>query len=141
MATIFTRILDGELPGRFLWRDDTVAAWLDIRPLAPGHSLVLPIAEIDHWSDMPVELATHVMEVAHAVANAQRRVFSPPRIGLMIVGFEVPHVHAHVFPATSMQTFDFKQANTNPDAVELDRQMHALRAALRAAGHARAVPS
>ncbi|HEX7094283.1 MAG TPA: HIT family protein [Acidimicrobiales bacterium] len=140
MATIFTRIINGEIPGRFLWRDDRAVAFLDVRPLSPGHSLVVPIAEIDLWTDLPVDDAAHLMRVAHAVGSAQRQVFDAPRVGLMIAGFEVPHVHLHVMPAHSMQQFDFRHANTSPDHAELDRHAEALRAALRAAGHGRFVP-
>ena len=73
--------------------------------------------------------------VSHAVANAQQLVFSPPRVGLMIAGFEVPHVHVHVFPTAGMANFDFAQADTSPDPTELDDYAIALKAALRAAGH------
>ena len=136
MASIFTRIINGEIPGRFVWRDEQAVAFLDLRPLAPGHCLVVPTLEIDRWTDLPGSVATHLMAVAHAVANAQQLVFSPPRVGLMIAGFEVPHVHIHVFPTTGMATFDFALANASPDPTELDTYAIALKAALRAAGHA-----
>ena len=61
MTTLFTRIIDGELPGRFVWRDDRCVAFLSINPLQPGHTLVVPIAEVDQWTDLPVELAEHLM--------------------------------------------------------------------------------
>ncbi len=136
MASIFTRIINGEIPGRFVWRDDTAVAFLDVRPLAPGHCLVVPVAEVDRWTDLDPATAAHCMTVAHAVANAQQLVFSPPRVGLMIAGFEVPHVHIHVFPTHGMANFDFAQADTSPDPAQLDHYATALRAALRAAGHA-----
>lgn len=135
MASIFTRIIDGEIPGRFVWRDDTAVAFLDVRPLSPGHCLVVPVAEIDRWTDLPAATAAHLMEVAHAVANAQQLVFGPPRVGLMIAGFEVPHVHIHIFPTAGMASFDFAQANTSPDPADLDTYEIALKAALRASGH------
>jgi diadenosine tetraphosphate (Ap4A) HIT family hydrolase len=135
VPTIFSRIIDGEIPGRFLWRDDRAVAFMDVRPLAPGHVLVVPIDEIDQWTDLDADTAAHLMCVAHAVGNAQRKVFAPPRIGLMIAGFEVPHVHIHVMPVSSMQQFDFSQADTSPDADQLDAQADALRAALRELGH------
>jgi histidine triad (HIT) family protein len=135
VPTIFTRIIDGEIPGRFVWRDDRAVAFLDVRPLSPGHALVVPIAEVDHWTDLPADLAAHLMTVAHAVGNAQRAAFDAPRVGLMIVGFEVPHVHIHVMPTRSMADFDFRNANTSPDQHELDANADALRRELRAAGH------
>lgn len=134
MPTIFSRIIDGEIPGRFLLRDSRAVAFLDVRPLAPGHALVVPIAEVDHWTDLAPDLAAHLMTMAHAVGNAQRAVFDSPRIGLMVAGFEVPHVHLHVMPVRSMANFDFAKANTSPDPGELDRQADQLRAALRDAG-------
>jgi histidine triad (HIT) family protein len=140
VPSIFTRIIDGEIPGRFVWRDEVAVAWLDIRPLTPGHALVVPIAEVDRWTDLPVVTATHAMAVAHAVANAQLRVWPAARAGLMIAGFEVPHVHLHVFPTDGMQNFDFRNANTNAAAEDLDRDMHQLRDALRALGHRATVP-
>ena len=139
--SLFTRIIDGELPGRFIWRDDTTVAWMDIRPLAPGHALIVPRTEIDRWTDLPVDVAAHCMTVAHHVANAQQDVWQPARVGLIIAGFEVPHVHVHVFPASGMAAFDFAKANTAPDAAALDADMHRLRAALRTRGHQRTVPS
>jgi histidine triad (HIT) family protein len=141
VPSIFTRIIDGEIPGRFIWRDDTVVAWIDIRPLAPGHSLVVPIAEIDRWTDLPVDTAAHAMRVAHAVANAQLTVWPAARAGLMIAGFEVPHVHVHVFPTDGMHNFDFRTANTNASADSLDDAMRRLREALRGLGHGAHVPN
>ena len=136
MPSIFTRIINGEIPGRFVWRDDHAVAFLDVRPLSPGHCLVVPIVEIDRWTDLTEPAATHLMRVAHAVANAQQLVFSPPRVGFMIAGFEVPHVHIHIFPTHAMTNFDFAQADTAPDPAQLDAYAVALRAALRAGGHA-----
>jgi histidine triad (HIT) family protein len=107
MASIFSRIIGGEIPGRFVWRDDQAVAFLDVRPLSPGHTLVVPITEVDQWTDLEPELAAHLVGISHAVGVAQRGVFAPERIGLVIAGFEVPHVHVHVFPAASMAVFDF----------------------------------
>lgn len=135
MPTIFTQIINGHVPGRFVWRDDHAVAFLDVRPLAPGHTLVVPRAEIDQWTDLPSDEAAHLMTVAHAIGNAQRAVFDAPRIGLMIAGFEVPHVHVHVMPVVSMANFDFAKADRSPDPRILDRHADELRAALRDAGH------
>jgi histidine triad (HIT) family protein len=135
VASIFTRIIKGDIPGRFIWRDERAVAFLDVRPLAPGHCLVVPVQEIDRWTDLDVETATHLMVVAHAVGKAQQLVFSPPRVGMMIAGFEVPHVHMHLFPTSSMARFDFAQADPNPDPATLDAHAVALRVALAAAGY------
>jgi histidine triad (HIT) family protein len=135
VSTIFSRIIAGEIPGRFLWRDDLAVAFLDVRPLAPGHTLVVPVAEVDHWTDLDPALAAHLTTIAHTIGNAQRRVFDAERIGLLVAGFEVPHVHLHVIPTRSMRDFDFSQANTSPDPAALDAQAEQLRAALRDLGH------
>ena len=135
MATIFSRIIDGEIPSRMLWADDLCVAFLDVRPLAPGHVLVVPREETDLWTDLAASTAAHLTEVAHAIGRAQRTVFPAARIGLMIAGFEVPHTHLHVVPIDSMAQLDFANADTTPDMGELDRQMEALRAALADAGH------
>ena len=107
MATIFTKIIDGELPGAFVYRDERSVAFLSINPLTTGHTLVVPIEEVDHWVDCPQSLRDHLMAVATAVAQAQMKVWSPQRIGLIVAGFEVPHLHLHVFPSWGMGDFDF----------------------------------
>jgi histidine triad (HIT) family protein len=135
VPTIFSRIIAGEIPGRFVWRDDRAVAFLDVRPLSPGHTLVVPIVEVDQWTDLDADTSTHLMRIAHAVGNAQMKVFAPLRIGLMIAGFEVPHVHIHVMPVSSMQQFDFARADRSPDPAALDAQAEALRDALREQGH------
>ena len=113
MSTIFTQILEREIPGHILWEDKKCFAFLDIRPLNRGHTLVVPIQEIDMWTDLPEETASHCMKVAKKIGEAQMKVFKPKRFGLMIAGFEVPHVHLHVIPINDMSNLDF--ANANPD--------------------------
>jgi histidine triad (HIT) family protein len=108
MTTLSSRILRGELPARFVWQDDLCAVFLSIAPLRPGHALVVPRAEVDHWIDLPADTAAHLMTVAHAIGKAQQEAFEPARIGLMIAGFEVPHVHVHVVPTEGMADLDFK---------------------------------
>ena len=130
MPTIFTRIIDGEIPGRFVWQDDVCVAFMDVRPLAPGHVLVVPRAEVNHWTDLPADTATHLMAVAQRIGQAQRELLTPQRIGLMIAGFEVPHVHVHVVPLQSMADLDFGQADPNPDQAEVDHIHAALSASL-----------
>jgi histidine triad (HIT) family protein len=130
MSTIFTRIIDGELPGRFVWRDDRAVAFLSINPLQPGHTLVVPIAEIDHWIDLDDDLAGHLMIVARAIAGAQQQVFQPTKVGLMIAGLEVPHVHLHVVPIRGVHDLDFSNADPAPDAAALDDAATRLRAVL-----------
>ena len=135
MTTIFSRIIAGELPGRFVWRDAESVAFLSINPLQPGHTLVVPIAEVDHWTDLPPELSDHLMRVAHSIARAQREAFAPARVGLAVAGFEVPHCHVHVIPMRGMQDLDFANAAADPDPAGLDDAARRLRVALHGAGH------
>jgi histidine triad (HIT) family protein len=120
VATIFTKIINGELPGRIVWSDEQVAAFLTIAPLTPGHTLVVPRAEVDQWTDLDPELYAHLMAVSHTIGGALKRAFDAPRIGLVVAGFEVPHAHVHVFPAHEMADFDFARANSDVSAEELD---------------------
>ena len=134
MPTIFTRIIEGELPGRFLWRDDVCVVFLSINPLQTGHALVVPRAEVDHWVELSPAINTHLMEVAQVIASAQMKAFSPRRVGLMIAGLEVPHVHIHLVPMNDLHDLDFANADTNPDATQLDETAVLLRQSLRDAG-------
>jgi histidine triad (HIT) family protein len=140
MTTVFSRIIAGELPARFVWTDDHVVAFLSVNPLGPGHTLVVPRAEIDHWVDAPPELLGRLTAVAQAVGGAVREVWAPPRVGLLVAGFEVPHLHVHVFPAADMAAFDFANAARTVDPAEQDGHADAIRSALRAAGHGAQVP-
>ena len=130
MASIFTRIIDGEIPGRFVWKDDVCVAFLDVRPLARGHVLVVPRAEVDQWTDLDAETVNHLTSVAHRIGQAQKALLSPARIGLMIAGFEVPHVHVHVVPMNGMGDLDFTQADVSPDQADLDALRDQLASAL-----------
>ena len=105
MVSIFTRIMEGEIPGRLVWEDDLCVAMVDIRPLNRGHVLIIPRQEADPWTALPAATAQHLMAVAHRVAQAQQELFSPQRVGLMVAGFEVPHTHLHCVPLDSMPTW------------------------------------
>ena len=135
MAGIFSKIIDGQIPSRMLWEDELCVSILDVRPLAPGHALVVPREETDLWTDLSAQTAAHLVEVAHSIGRAQMSIFSPARIGLMIAGFEVPHTHVHVVPMQSMAQLDFGNVNSNPDEAQLDIELRQLRDALRSAGH------
>ncbi len=141
MATLFSRIIEGELPGRFVWADARCVAFLTIAPLRPGHVLVVPREEVDHWTDAADDLVAHLMAVGRRIGAAAREAFDAPRAGMVIGGFEVPHLHVHVFPAWGMADFDFARADADPDPADLDRAHETLRAALRDAGHGEQVPA
>ncbi|QCP05666.1 HIT family protein [Brevibacterium sp. CS2] len=114
MASIFTKIMAGEIPGAFVYEDEKCAAFLDVAPMTDGHVLVVPREEIDHWIDLPEDLAAHLFAVAQKIGVAQRTAFGCERIGVMIQGYEVPHVHIHVWPTNAIKDFD--PANKGPMA-------------------------
>ena len=138
MPTIFSRIISGELPGRFVWRDPTVVAFLSIEPMRPGHVLVVPREEVDHWIDLDPELAGHLFVVAQQIGKAQRLEWNPMRVGMMIVGEEVPHVHLHVVPINSPGELSFAGVDRSPDPTALDDAAERIRTRLRELGHAEA---
>ncbi len=127
-------IINGDLPGRFVWKDDHCVAFLTINPLTPGHTLVVPRAEVDEWTDLAPELWGHLVNVAHIIGRAIKEGFDYSRVGVVIAGFEVPHAHVHVFGADTMAQFDFGRADPNPDPAELDGAATTIRAALEAGG-------
>ena len=130
MATLFTRIINGELPGRFVWRDNRVVAFLTVAPLKPGHVLVVPIEEVDHWIDVDPDLLAHLMQVSQTIGRAVDRAFAPEKVGMMIAGLEVPHVHVHVVPMSGVRDLDFANADPDPSAESLDEAVGQIRLAL-----------
>lgn len=110
MTTLFSRIISGDLPGHFVWRDEHCVAFLSINPMAPGHTLVVPIAEIDHWIDVPADLNAHIFEVARRIGRAQYAAYGCERVGLIVAGYEVPHVHVHVVPTNDLAELSFARA-------------------------------
>jgi histidine triad (HIT) family protein len=135
MPTIFTRIIAGELPARFVWKDDSCVAFLSIHPLRAGHALVVPRAEIDHWLDLDAGLLAHLSEVAQAVGKAQMAGFKPARIGLMLAGLEVPHCHFHVVPIRAVHDLDFGNQDPDPDPEMMDEAAQTIRRELRRLGY------
>lgn len=140
MSTVFSKIIAGELPGRFVWQDPDVVAFLTIAPVAPGHTLVVPRAEVDRWTDLEPELLARLNEVAQAVGKAVLSGFGAKRAGYLIAGFEVPHTHIHVFPANDMSGFDLSLANPDAPAEESDAAAETLRRELRELGYGEFVP-
>lgn len=136
MPTVFSLIINGDLPGHFVWSDDVCVGFLSINPITDGHALVVPRAEIDQWTDVSVDDVAHMMEVAHHLGNAMKTVFSPERIGLMIAGFEVPHTHVHVLQLNDMRDMSFANAATTVDHGQLAGFAATIRQELEAAGHA-----
>jgi histidine triad (HIT) family protein len=138
LAGIFSRIIAGELPARFVWKDDKGVVFLSNRPLRPGHSLVVPRQEIDHWLDLEPDLLAHLTATAQAIGKAQMRAFKPTRIGMMLAGLEVPHVHFHVVPIRGLHDLDFGNQDPGPDPKQMDQAAEAIRTELRNLGFAEA---
>lgn len=141
MASLFSKIINGDIPGRFIWQDELCVSFLTIGPLTGGHALVVPREEVDKWTDASPELMQHLMGVAQKIGQAEVAAFDAPRAGVILAGFEVEHLHIHVFPAYGLENFSFESVNQNPDPAELDENAESLRAALRAAGYEENVPA
>lgn len=130
MATVFTKIINGELPGRFVYEDDDIVAFLTIQPMTPGHTLVVPREEIDNWQDIDAPVFARVMEVAQLIGRAVCKAFDTERSGVIIAGLEVPHLHVHVFPARDLSDFGFANVDDNPSPESLDDAQRRIKAAI-----------
>jgi len=134
MSTVFSKIIAGDIPGRIVYQDDTVAAFLTIEPVAYGHTLVVPVEEIDKWTDIPADLWAHMNEVAQNIGSVIVEKFNAERAGYLIAGFEVPHAHIHVFPANDMSGYSLSTAmrHDETDAAKMDAAAETIREALKA---------
>jgi histidine triad (HIT) family protein len=134
MASIFTRIINGEVPARFVWKDELCVAFMSINPLTPGHALVVPRVEVDHWLDLEAAVMGHLVHAAQHIGRAQQIAFQPEKVALMIAGLEVRHVHLHLVPIEALHDLDFDRQARDPDPVALDAAASRIRAALRDLG-------
>ncbi len=139
--SVFSKVIDGDLPGRLVWSDDVAVAMLTIAPVTDGHTLVVPREPVEQFTDADDALLAHLAAVARTVGAAQRQAWSAPRAAVVVAGFEVAHLHLHVLPAWSEADTHLDRARTDASAQELDAAADRLRAALRSAGHADRVPS
>ncbi len=135
MPSVFSKIISGDLPGHFVWKDELSVAFLSINPIASGHTLVIPKLEVDHWLDLPPEINAHLVQLAQIIGNAQMVAFRPLRVGMIIAGLEVPHTHLHVIPMEGMQDLDFSRATITADQSELSSNAILLRNTLESNGH------
>lgn len=130
MASVFSMIINRELPGRFVYEDDEVVAFLTIEPMTPGHTLVVPREEVDNWQDIEPAVFNKVMAVSQKIGKAVCKAFGAERSGLIIAGLEVPHLHVHVFPARNLSDFGFANVDRNPSPQSLDEAQAKIKAAL-----------
>jgi histidine triad (HIT) family protein len=126
MTTIFTRIIEGQIPGTFVYRDSLCVAFLSINPLAAGHVLVVPIEEVDHWIDMSPELSAHMFAVSHRISRAISKAFPCTRVGLIIAGYEINHCHIHLIPTNTMSELNFANAAASVERNVLEAQAEKL---------------
>jgi histidine triad (HIT) family protein len=129
MPSIFTRIINREIPAHILREDDDYLAFLDVRPIRPGHSLVVPKREIDDVFDLPDPLLSGLLVFARPVAHAIRQVTGAERVGAAVVGIEVPHAHIHLVPIDDIGGLDFRKAQEADDA-DLEAMAERIRSAL-----------
>ena len=130
MSSVFTKIINGDLPGRFVYEDNEFVAFLTIAPVTVGHTLVVPRGEIDQWQDLDASVLNRLMGVSQLIGRAVRLAFNAPRAGLLIAGLEVPHLHIHVFPAYSLGDFNIAGADPNPSPESLDEAQRKIKNAL-----------
>lgn len=138
--SVFSLIIRGDLPGQFVWRDDEVVAFMTIAPIRPGHVMVVPVEQIDHWIDVPAPLWSRMAEVQLALGAAVQEAFSPARVATAVVGMEVPHCHVHLVPVNAESELSFANADPSTPAEEIAAAAERIRSALREAGHGEHVP-
>ena len=131
MPTLFTKIISGELPATFVYRDDVCVCFMTINPITVGHALVVPIQEVDEWSDLSDTVTAHIFKVARRISAAQKIAFGCARVGLVVAGYEIPHCHLHLIPSNSMQDFRFENAAEHVGVAELKSAASNIISALR----------
>lgn len=129
MASIFSRIVAREIPAHILHEDDAFLAFLDVQPIREGHSLVIPKAEVPDVFDLPESLLARIMPFARPVAKAIQQVTQATRVGIAVVGLEVPHAHVHLVPIEGIHDLDFRRARPAADE-ELAATAERIRAAM-----------
>lgn len=117
--TIFSKIVSGEIPAFKIREDEQFLAFLDVFPLVPGHTLVIPKIEIDKFFDMPMDLLGEILTFAKPVAAAIEKAFPCNRVGISVIGLEVPHAHMHLLPLNTMQDINFTKAKIQMTPEEL----------------------
>jgi len=130
-SSLFTKIIQGQIPGTFVYRDDLCVAFMTINPITAGHALVVPIKEVNEWTDLPTELSSHLFKVASQIADAQKVAFKCARIALIIAGYEIPHCHLHLIPSNSMADLSFENAVASVTRDDLEQSSALIIAELR----------
>ena len=129
MPSIFTRIVEREIPAHILREDSDFLAFLDIRPIREGHTLVISKAEVPDVFDLPESLLRGLLPFARPVASAIQQVTQAARVGMAVIGLEVPHAHVHLVPIDGVNDIDFRRARSASDE-ELAATAERIRAVL-----------
>lgn len=124
MATIFTKIVKGEIPSYKIAEDEHYYAFLDINPLTEGHTLVIPKTEVDYIFDLDSQTLAGLMQFAQRVAKAIEKAVTCKRIGVVVLGLEVPHAHVHLVPLTKESDVDFRKPKLQLPAERFDQLAH-----------------
>jgi histidine triad (HIT) family protein len=130
MASLFTKIINREIPGHIVAEDERYIAFLDINPLVMGHTLVVPKKEVDYIFDLDDDTLTGLQLFCKKVAGGIRAAFPCNRVGIAVVGLEVPHTHVHLVPLNSMDDINFSRRKLNPSKEELAAAAEKIRKAL-----------
>lgn len=130
MATLFSKIVSGEIPSYKIAEDENYFAFLDINPLAIGHTLVIPKIEVNYIFDVEDELLAGMMIFSKRIAKAIDKVCDCKRVGVAVIGLEVPHAHIHLIPINNIQDIDFSQPKLKLSVSELENMAEKIKAAL-----------
>ena len=139
MPSVFSSIIAGQIPGRFAYADDQCVVFSTIEPISQGHMLVVPRQEIASFVDAPDDLLGHLMAVAKRIGLAQQSAYPGTRAVMMVAGFDVPHLHLHVFSIADQTGMSFANAKA-ADAASLDAGCEAVRSGLVGLGFGAFVP-
>ncbi len=129
MPSIFSRIINGEIPAWKVAESEHFLAFLDVRPLAKGHTLIVPKVETDYFFDLSDEEISGIMLFSKKVASALRNTLPCLRIGMSVIGLEVPHAHVHLVPLNSMGDINFSNSKLNLSAEEMEAIAASIRSA------------
>ena len=126
MASIFTRIINKEIPGYIVTEDERYIAFLDINPLVKGHVLVVPKKEVDYIFDVDDETLAGLILFSKKISQAIKKAVPCKRIGVAVIGLEVPHTHIHLVPMNSMGDINFSRPKLNPSKEELTEVLESI---------------
>ena len=127
MSSIFSKIVQGEIPCHKIAEDDQFLAFLDVMPLVEGHTLVIPKQEIDYVFDLDPEVLAGLMKFAQRIAPAIKKAIPCKRIGVAVIGLEVPHAHVHLVPLNRMLDINFYQEKLKPSQESLAKTAELIR--------------